>query len=162
MVEEKTQIETVAVAKTDNTPKALTAAEKQWRLAFIGTCVDRNVMLDIPAKFGVIRPLTIQDIINSSPNTLIATIKSIRKAITDYDPDLEASEELKIRSIAAKDWEEMLTLQLRMQRYKLHVSELRAKKKELEGVLAELKTPEERRREAQEGLASLAGLADED
>ncbi len=136
--------------------------QSSWRLQFIGTCVDKNVQLSLPTKFGVIRPLTIQDIINSGPDTLLATVKSIKKAIADYDPELESPEGLRIQGLAAEDWQKMLILQLRKLKYKLHAASIKAKRKELEGIIHTAKTPEERRREAEASLAALTTPEDED
>lgn len=155
----------VAGPRASALPVNLTTDEKKWRYEFIGKLTDRNKTFPSNNKFGVMKALTVQDLCNSTTKTLQDIAVSLKKAEGDHDPEFNGNDALKINGITAQDWLQFLRLTIRKKNWDVHVADKRETIKDLEKQIAEAKTPEEKRREAElmlQGLKSGTGLMEEE
>ena len=136
-------------------PEKLTELEEQQRLLFIGNCVDKNYYLPTSTKFGVSQRTTVQDLCNSSIQTLQDIGTNIKKAIGNHDPEFSSTPEPQLGKIAASKWVDFIRLTIRKKKYEEYMERVNEKIKNLEEKISEAKTPQELRAEAEAELAEL-------
>ena len=136
-------------------PEKLTDLEEQQRLLFIGNCVDKNIYLPTNTKFGVAQKTTVQDLCNSSIQTLQDIGTSIKKAIGNHDPEFSSTPEPQLGKIAASKWVEFIRLTIRKKKFEEYVDKVNSRMKELQEKIDGAKTPQELRAEAEAQLAEL-------
>lgn len=157
-----TPVAEAAKVEKPGTPKPLSQAEESTLLNFIGKCVLRNIALPAQVRFGVNKRFTVQDLCHESPAVLSGIRKSINKAIAEFDPEVDAGDELKISKLPATQWAEFILNLLRRKKYEDYAADLRARKKFLVAKINESKTPQELRQEAEQELAGLNAIPDEE
>jgi len=135
-----------------STPIALTAEEKKWRYEFIGKLTDRNITYPSTNKFGAMGTMTVQDLCNSNVETLQRIAKAIKKLEVDHDPEFDGAEELKIGVIKASEWLQFLKLTIRKKNWNKLMSGRRTEIENLRAQIAQAKTPDELRKEAEAKL----------
>lgn len=136
-------------------PEKLTDAEEQQRLLFIGNCIDKNLYLPTNTRFGVAQKTTVQDLTNSSVETLQAIGSSIKKAIGDHDPEFSNAPEPMLGKLSASKWVEFIRLTIKRKRVQEYTEKTKEKIKQLQDQINEAKTPQEKRAEAEAQLAEL-------
>lgn len=155
--EATTDTATPQVPAKPATPEKLSSEEENKRLLFIGRCVDRDICLPANNRFGVTTKLTVQQLSNSSVDTLQGIGRSITVAIAGHDPEFSDSEVLKVGGIAAQDWVDFIRLNIRRAKWRAFAAKQRSLISSLKADIAAAETPEERRLKAEAQLAQLTG-----
>lgn len=149
-------------ATVSNTPQKLTSEEESTLLLFIGKCTYNNIGMPSVSKFAIQSKLTIQDMCNSSLSTLRQLGAALNKANSEHDPEFSGVDELKVGGVEVSKWISVIKLIIKKKLWAEHVKENRIKIASLKAEIKAAETPEEKRRRAEEQLASLSSITLDD
>ena len=145
--EVKQQTGPVAEPVKHKTPQPLTKEEKDELHKFIGRCVMGNAAISGGQRFNVQSRMTIQDVCNSSVETirnLRSTFRTqVEKHQKDNDEDDYDYKPLKVGGIGAEKWVSFFTLYIKKKKYEEYASKVRADIAGLRASIEKNMTPQE-------------------
>lgn len=142
----------------------LTEQEEKTLFTFVGRAVIKNAKFPLLSnRVGSSSYVTIQEIVNSSEETIRNMGKFLNKLINESDSEFdEDSKEVSFSGIKAVELKENLKLILKLKKYKNEISKARKLKSQLMLERDALKTPEERKQELDKELKELELISLED
>lgn len=139
--------------------RQLTTDEQAKRLTFIGECVEANAVLPTSLRFGQTSNMTIQDLCNSSVDTLKKVGQGL-EAIQQKNgaSRFSAQAEAKVGGFPISKWVDFVELTAIKKLWEASQDQKQTKLKRLREQLEQFKTPGEKRTELEREIAELEGV----